>query len=120
VRWGYKVLAEIRAGVDPATILDNETGKPIKPDANFSPPAPAAEPPPPPPTPPVAHPMEVEAAKDTAATASATAFQMPTILEECSDDMREMYLLWAENALRDAAPAGEAAPRDEPEPFPLG
>ena len=32
VKWAWQALADVRAGVDPATILDNETGKPIKPD----------------------------------------------------------------------------------------
>ena len=50
VKWAYKVLADVRAGVDPATIIDNETGRPIKPDATFPPAAKAAPPPPPPPT----------------------------------------------------------------------
>jgi hypothetical protein len=113
VKWGYKVLAEIRAGVDPATILDNETGKPIKPDANFSPPGQAAPPPPPPPPP--APPAEPPA--EAAPAGSDSTFQMPAFLEGCSEDQREMYILWAESAHRDVASAGKPSPA-EPGPVP--
>ena len=116
VTWARQGLAEVRAGVDPAKIIDNETGRPIKPDDTFSPPAQAAAPPPPPPTPPAEPPAEAPAA-EADADAAAPTFRMPAILKGCSEEVRQLFILMAEAAHRDAASAGAETP-GEPGPVP--
>ena len=107
VKWAKQVLAEVRAGVDPATIIDNETGRPIKPDETFSPAAQAAAPPPP--TPPAEPPCAAPASE---ADAAAPTFRMPAILKGCSEEVRQLFILMAEAAHRDAASAGAEMPAE--------
>ncbi len=112
VKWAKQALAEVRAGVDPATIIDNETGRPIKPDDTFPTGAQAAAPPPP--TPPAEPTAE---APPSEADAAAATFRMPAILKGCSEEVRQFFILMAEAAHRDAASAGAETPA-EPGPVP--
>ena len=109
VKWAWQVLGEVRAGVDPATIIDCETGKPINPEAHASP-APEAVPPapePPPPTPPPP--------TSPASEPPPSAYPMPPIPEGYSGEEREILLLVGEAFLRSQAPSGaEELLADEP------
>jgi hypothetical protein len=79
--WAWSVLGQVRRGVDPSTIIDPETKRPINPRAS-APPAP--EPAPPAPPPPTSPPAEAP---------SSPTFQMPPIPEGCPEDVKEIFLL---------------------------
>ena len=106
VKWGWQILGEVRAGVDPATIIDPETLRPINPEDHASPAPEAASPAPPPPTP----------APDEA---PASTFRMPHIPEACSGEDRQMYILLGEAYHRDQAATVEVTSAG-PGPVPPG
>ena len=103
VKWAWQTLAEVRAGVDPATILDNETGRPINPRDRDSPAPEAARPKPAPPEPPTATAPEAAAA----AAASTSTFRIPPMLQGLPEELKQMLILMAEAHHRKLAPAGE-------------
>ncbi len=115
VKWAYKVLAEVRAGVDPATIIDNETGRPINPVEPDSP-IPTPTPAPAPATAPAAAPVreaapaaEAAPSPSSAPTASVSAavrvpasVRLRPILEGLPEELRQMVLLADEAVHRES------------------
>ena len=107
VQWGWKILDQVRAGVDPATIIDPETERPINPEEGASPapleaapPAPEAPPSPPP---------------EPAASAS----QKSPFPEGFPEELKQIFLLMGEAYHRKPASSGEQTPA-EPGPVPPG
>ena len=92
LKWAIDTLEKVRKGVDPSSLIDPETRKPLAPVAEAAAaepaPAPAPEPPAPPPPPPPARPP------------------LPPLPEGCEAESQEMMLVAAE-AIRGllAAPA---------------
>ena len=115
--WAMKTLNELRAGADPASIIDPESGKPlaagprptaVKPRAHQTP---AAAPPPTStstPTPPVAAPPPPEASP------AASLPPLPPLPEGLSAEGKEMFLVAAGALLGKTA----ASPADETGPPP--
>jgi len=108
VKWALRTLADVRAGVDPATLIDNETGRPIDPRDPDSPAPEAAKPKPAPPEPPTAPSPEAAAA----AVASTSTFRIPAILEGLPEELKQILILMAEAHHRKPAPAGEETPAE--------
>ena len=107
--WCWRVLEQIGKGVDPTTIIDPETGQPIKPvpytsvapKAKAKPKRAEAAPPPPAPTEP---PPEPPAATQ----------EMPPVPDGCPDDVKPMYYLLGEAFLRHHGQANGTTPKADP------
>jgi hypothetical protein len=108
-KWAWDVLGQLRRGVDPATIIDPETRRPIQAGAQPSPAqeAPPQAPPPPPPPPPPQESTPTEPAPPTP-------ISMPAIPDGCPDEVKQMFLLLGEAYLRRTRSSGEAP--EEPGP----
>jgi hypothetical protein len=103
--WAWGALTMLQNGVDPATIIDPDTKRPVAPGPHASPapePTRAAAPPPPAPAPPPAE-------------ASPPVPSIPTLPEGCSAEAKEMWLIAAGAVLSKKV---MASPADEPEPPP--
>ena len=105
VKWALQALADIQAGVDPATIIDNETGRPIKPEEPTSP-APAPEPAPPDPPAPTPPPAE-------ASPSAAPASPFPDGLPE---ELKQIFLLVGEAYRRKPESSCGRSCRESPGP----
>jgi hypothetical protein len=83
IKWGWQILAQVRAGVDPATIIDPETRRPVDPGAHASPAPEAVHPDSPAPTSPPPEP-------------GASAVRLPRIPEGCPEEVKQDFLLMGE------------------------
>ena len=103
VKWALQTIGELRAGVDPATIIDPETKKPINPGAHASPHRGSGrsrstqEPTPPP-------------AEPAAAAAPKSPFP-----DGCPEELKQIFLLVGEAYSRKPASSGEET-TEEPGP----
>ena len=106
VKWAWQALAEVRAGVDPSTIIDPETKRPIDPEEPASPARrkrlrPLLRPP-------------TRLPPEPAASAFGSPFP-----EGFPEEMKQIFLLMAEAYHREPASSGEPTPA-EPGPVPPG
>ncbi len=108
--WAWAALCQLRAGVDPSTIIDPETNNPIAPEA---PAAPAPEAAPPGPAAPASPPPEPAASTST--------FRLPAAFAGLPEEIKQMLILMAEADHRERTPADEETllggePAGEPGP----
>jgi len=102
VKWALQTLADVRAGVDPATIIDNETRRPINPQDPASPAQEAAPADPPAPPSPPAEP-------------SPSAAQKSPFPEGLPEELKQIFLLVGEAyARKPESFDGETLLGDEP------
>ena len=116
MKWAVEVFHQIRAGVDPATIVDPLTGETINPGAHAAgaaAPAPEpASPAPPPPPPPPATPTPPESPPEAAPPSEPP---QPPLPEGCLDEDAEMLRMVAAMLGEQFRPSGAAMPpSDEP------
>ncbi len=95
-QWAWAALGQLRAGVDPSTIIDPETKRPIAPEA---PAAPAREAAPAGPAAPASPPPEPAASTST--------FRLPAAFAGLPEEIQQILILMAEADHRNHTPAGE-------------